>query len=53
MVCDKTVWRASIQTVYFGGHLVGSLIMGILADQFVKILLINLMIRFQFFLKIW
>ena len=54
MICDKTFWRASVQTVYFSGYLVGSIVMGILADKFVIFI-------FQFnnqsiifgFLKFW
>lgn len=34
MVCDKAIWRNNLQTVYFAGYLVGSIVMGILADHF-------------------
>lgn len=33
MVCDKASWRSNVQMVYFSGYLVGSIIMGILADM--------------------
>lgn len=34
MVCDRSGWIGSVQTVYFAGYLVGSLVLGILADKF-------------------
>jgi len=33
LVCDKSFYRGSFQTVYFMGYLVGSIVMGILADK--------------------
>ena len=32
MICDKSFWGGHLQSVYFSGYLVGSLILGILAD---------------------
>ncbi len=37
MVCDKALWRANVQTIYFSGILVGSLVLGILSDKYAKI----------------
>lgn len=34
MVCSNAFWRNNVQTVYFLGYLVGSIVMGILADHF-------------------
>lgn len=34
MVCDKSSWRSSVQMVYFAGYLIGSIVMGVLADIF-------------------
>jgi MFS family permease len=34
MVCDKSFWRANVQTIYFSGVLVGSFVLGILSDRF-------------------
>ena len=33
MVCDRAFMRGSVQTVYFMGYLIGSIVMGILADK--------------------
>jgi hypothetical protein len=33
MVCEKAVRRGTLQTIYFSGYLVGSLVLGILADK--------------------
>jgi len=33
MVCTRASWRSTAQMVYFSGYLVGSIIMGILADK--------------------
>ena len=33
MVCDKSFLRGAVQTVYFMGYLIGSIVMGILADK--------------------
>jgi hypothetical protein len=33
MVCDKSSWRSSVQMVYFAGYLIGSIVMGVLADM--------------------
>ncbi len=34
MVCEKASWRSNVQMVYFLGYLIGSIVMGILADRF-------------------
>lgn len=34
MVCDRAFMRGSVQTVYFMGYLIGSIVMGILADNY-------------------
>jgi hypothetical protein len=33
MVCSRSGMIGTVQSVYFSGYLVGSIIMGILADQ--------------------
>jgi hypothetical protein len=33
MVCEKAVRRGTLQAIYFSGYLVGSLVLGILADK--------------------
>ena len=36
LICDKKkLWGGHLQTVYFAGYLVGSLILGVLADMYV------------------
>ncbi len=32
MVCDRTFYRQNVQMVYFSGYIVGSLVLGYLAD---------------------
>ena len=34
MVCDRNSWRTTVQTIYFSGVLIGSLVLGFLADRF-------------------
>lgn len=34
MVCDRKYLRVNLQNIYFSGYLVGSLVLGILADKF-------------------
>lgn len=34
MVCSNAHWRNNAQTIYFLGYLIGSIVMGILADKF-------------------
>jgi hypothetical protein len=37
MVCDRTFLRANVQSFYFVGYLVGSLVLGYLSDKFVNL----------------
>lgn len=34
MVCDRSFFRSNVQSIYFCGYLVGSLVLGNLADKF-------------------
>jgi len=34
MVCDRVIYRSSVQMIFFGGYMVGSIFFGMLADKY-------------------
>lgn len=35
MVCDRVIYRSTVQMIFFTGYMVGSIVFGMLADQWV------------------
>ena len=52
MVCDRSIFRSKVQSIYFLGYLVGSLVLGNFSDKYGRrpIMLFSLLLMFIGFL---